>query len=458
MNNIKLTPLIVQKNVFNLDFIKTLGKTKYLKIDGEYKLTKKDYYNLVAYTNVEILDVYDMEEFEYDNEIKINLEKKVSFNSDSYKKLNINKVDRYNKTMLTINLPFKILYKNDILCDEEEDFEKLLNYIDDLEMLNIRIDKMDIIGTLIKVIEKIENKINKKIKFLNFITENKTIKNLEKIRFLEDGRIIKIWYEDGITDCTIDEFITMRQNIDKIVNEVKQKDLTNLEKIIYVYDIVKKFNYKKAKDNYSMEGRQLHKIFNTNSIVCTGYARIVSQVLNELGIKAGIYKLITKNNELHSRNLVHIIDEKYDINSIYSMEPTWESALNEQYSYSLFLTPIEKLKEYFPKEKFREDIDVLCGTKAIKEITLQDRISLYQFFQNKDLTQEEINEIIKTANRKVTLNKFCSALINVKMAEGISENILKVNVKNIIEYNNNLTKYINEKMDTKISFFNEGVK
>lgn len=457
MNKTLLTPLIVQKNAFNLDFIKTLRKTKYLKIEGEYTLTKKDYNNLIAYTNVEILDVYDMEEFEYDNEIKINLEKNISFNSDLYKKLNINKIDRYNKTMLTINLPFKILYKNETLCDEEEDFEKLLKYIDDLEMLNIRIDKMDIIETLIKVISKIENRINKKIKFLNFITENKTIKNLEKIRFLEDGRIIKIWYEDGITDCTIDEFITMRENIDKIVNEVKQKNLTNLEKIIYVYDIVKKFNYKKSEDNYSMEGRQLHKIFNTHSIVCTGYARIISQVLNELGIKAGIYKLITKNNELHSRNLVHIVDEKYDINSIYSMEPTWESALNEQYSYSLFLTPIKKLKEYFPKEKFREDIDVLCGTKTINQISLKDKISLYQFFQNKDLTQDEINGIIKTANKKVTLNKFCSALINVKIAEGISENVLKINVKNIIDYNNNLTKYINEKMGTKISFFNEGV-
>ena len=225
MNKTLLTPLIVQKNAFNLDFIKTLGKTKYLKIEGEYTLTKKDYNNLIAYTNVEILDVYD-------NEIKNNHEKNISFNSDLYKKLNINKIDRYNKTMLTINLPFKILYKNETLCDEEEDFEKLLKYIDDLEMLNIRIDKMDIIETLIKVISKIENRINKKIKFLNFITENKTIKNLEKIRFLEDGRIIKIWYEDGITDCTIDEFITMRENIDKIVNEVKQKNLTNLEKII----------------------------------------------------------------------------------------------------------------------------------------------------------------------------------------------------------------------------------
>lgn len=451
-------PLIVKEEAFGLRFIKTLQKTKYIKIDGKYKLTKKDYNNLIAYTNVEKVDVYDMEDFEYDNEIKINLEKNISFNSDTYKKINFNKAEKYNKTMLTINLPFKILFKEQEICDEEEDFKKLLRYIDNLEMLNIKVDEMDIIDTIIDVIQKIENRINRKIKFINFITENKTINNLEKIRFLEEGRIIKIWYEDGITDCTIDEFITMRENIDKIVNKVKQQKLSNLEKIIYVYDIVKKFNYKKSEDNYSMEGRQLHKIFNTHNIVCTGYARIVTQVLNELGIKAGIYKLTTKNNELHARNLVHIIDEKYDINSIYSMEPTWESALNEQYSYSLFLTPIDKLKEYFPKEKFREDIDVLCGTKTIEEISLGDRISLYQFFQNKDLTQEEIKATIETTNKKVTLNKFCEALIKVKTAEGISKNILELNVNNIINYNNKLTKYINEKMETKINFFSEGAE
>ena len=55
------------------------------------------------------------------------------------------------------------------------------------------------------------------------------------------------------------------------------------------------------------------------------------------------------------------------------MEPTWESAIKEEYAYSLFLTPIDKLKECFPKERFRQDIDVLCGNKTINEIKLIDK-------------------------------------------------------------------------------------
>ena len=72
------------------------------------------------------------------------------------------------------------------------------------------------------------------------------------------------------------------------------------------------------------------------------------------------------------------------------MEPTWESMINNNSSYSMFLTPINKLKESFPRDRFRSDIDVLCGTKKINEINLKDKISLYQFFNNKDLNQEYI--------------------------------------------------------------------
>lgn len=453
--NGKLNPLIVKKENFNEQFIKELTTETSLKIIGKYKLTQQDYNNLIVYSNIDYVEVEDIEDFEIGKEIEIKTTKQIEFKTKQFKKIKINKIEKYNKKTLTISLPFEIYFENDCLYSEEEEFKQLIKYIEDIEILNINLKTQNTTNKAIETIYKIENKINKKIQFINFITENRTIKDIEKFKFLEDDRIIKIWYEDGITDCKIDEYITMRKNIDKLVNEIKEKKLTNFEKVIYTYDIVKKYNYNKSDNDYSMDGRQLHKIFNTNNIVCSGYARLISQILNELGIKSGIYKLITKNNELHARNLVHIIDEKYNINSIYSMEPTWESALNEQYSYGLFLTPIEKLKEYFPKEKFREDIDVLCGTKKINEISLKDRISLYQFFQNKDLTQIDIEKTLKETTKKVTLNKFCNALVNVKAAEGISENILKLNVKNIIEYNNNLTEIINKKMETKISFFKE---
>lgn len=444
----KMTSLIVSKEMFNKELIRTLKDITSLKITGKYKLTKDDYDNLLIYTNIKEVEVDDIEEFTQE-EIKIRTNAKVKFESEKYKKLNINKAEGYKKTSLTINLPFEINFKNNCLYDEEEDFNKLLKYIKNIEILNINFVNATI-DKVIETIYKIENKINKKITFINIITENKTIKEIEKLRFLEDDRIIKIWYEDGITDCCVDEFITMRKNIDKIVLDVKEKNLTNLEKVIYVYDIVKKYNYKSS-DN--MDGRQLHKIFTTNAIVCSGYARIISQVLEELGVNSGIYKLMTKDNELHARSFVHIIDEKYNVNALYSMEPTWESSINEEYAYSLFLTPITRLKQTFPNEKFREDISVLCKEKQLSEISLRDRISLYKFFKNKDLTQEEINKKLEHATKEVTLSTFCEALIRVKTAQGLEKHKVELNVPKIINYNNNLVKYINSNIGTNISFF-----
>ena len=439
MNYIDNDILIVSKEDFSQKTLKKLTTQKSLKITGDYKLTKEDYDNILLLTNVQNVEVEDIEDFEYDNEIEIKTNKNIEFKTESYKKLKINKTGNYNKTSLTLTID----------NDTEEDFNKLLKHINNLELLNINLEIKNT-DKIIEMVYKIENKINKKLQFVNVITQNQTINEIEKLRFLEDDRIIKIWYEDGITDCSVDEFITMRKNIDLIVNEIKEKNLSNLERIIYAYDIVKKYNYKGSNN---MDGRQLHKIFTTDNLVCSGYSRIISQVLEELNIQSGIYKLMTKDNVLHARSFVHIVDDKYNVDALYSMEPTWESKLNEDFAYSMFLTPITKLKQTFPNETFREDIDVLCGEKKLNEISLRDKISLYQFFKNKDLTQQEVDDVINKANKEVTLNAFSEALINVKTCEGLKRNVVELNVPKIIKYNTNLINYINNNIGTKIEFF-----
>lgn len=447
-----LSPLCVLKQDFNYDFITNLGNQSYLRIIGDYCLTKSDYDNLVIYSNVSCIDVNDIEDFSFGNEIKINLMKKVEFNSLRYKKFNIDKVNGYTKNILSINLPFRLFFVDECLYNEENDFEKLLSYLCDIETLNINFDELGCVDEAIKVIYKIEDVIGKKIKFINFIVCNRTIDGIEKLLFLEDDRLIKIWYEDGINDCSINEFITMRKNIDSIINDVKSKNLSVFESVIYVYDIVKKFNYNLS-DFYSMDGRQLHKIFTTNNIVCSGYARLISEILNELGIQAGIYKLTTKNNVLHTRSLVYIVDPKYNINSLCSMEPTWESALNEECAYSLFLTPLSQLKKFFPNDHFRDDIDVLLGNKKISEISLRDKISLYQLFNNKDLNQNDIDDFICKISDDIDIDKFFKALVNVRVSQGFSRTTVVSNLQNILDYNRKLTAFLNNKLGTNVNFF-----
>ena len=190
INNI--TPITISKNELNKNSIIQLGDTKYIKIKENYTLTKKDYDLLLLYSNVEQIDVEDVEDFEYQNDLKININKKIQFKSKQFQKLTINKVDKYNKNSLTLTLPFKMYFEEDCLYSEEDDFNKLLNYIDELEMLNINLEEINTIDKVIETIKKIENKTNKKIKFINCITKNKTIPQIEKLKQIEDGRNIKI--------------------------------------------------------------------------------------------------------------------------------------------------------------------------------------------------------------------------------------------------------------------------
>lgn len=446
MNNVysKVSPFCVNCDDFNLDFIMNLGCVAYLKIVGNYSLSKSDYDNLVIYSNVVYVEVYDVLDFEFGGEIELCVSSRVSFNSDRYKKYDIDKFNGYNKDVLSINLPFSVYFSGDYLFNEEDDFSKLLDYLRDITVLNINFDDVNVVDSAIDVVLKIEDAIGHKIKSINCITGNRTINDIEKFKFLESDRVVKIWYEDGITDCSIDEFILMRNRLDHIVSSVKAKSLSPFESVIYVYDIVKKFNYKSSD---SMDGRQLHKVFGVGGMVCSGFSRVISEVLNELGIRSCVYKLIT-NNGLHARSLVHIIDNKYHINGIYSMEPTWESMLNVDSSYGLFLTPINKLKKFFPNDRFRCDIDVLCGNMNIDDIPLRDKISLYRFFDNKDLSQDYIDSVIKSACRYASLEDFCKALVNVRVVQNSY-----INVVDVVNYNNRLVNYLNVKMGTNINFF-----
>ena len=125
MNYIDNDILIVSKEDFSQKTLKRLTTQKSLKITGDYKLTKEDYDNILLLTNVQNVEVEDIEDFEFNNEIEIKTNKNIEFKTESYKKLKINKTGNYNKTSLTLTID----------NDTEEDFNKLLKHINNLNLL-----------------------------------------------------------------------------------------------------------------------------------------------------------------------------------------------------------------------------------------------------------------------------------------------------------------------------------
>lgn len=450
-NNVEIFE--VNAKDLTLEYIKNnLHDITKLRITGKKILNSKELNYILLYTNIVEIEAYDIETIDENiSDINIIIRKNIEFTSKRFNKYQINKIKGYDKKNITIELPLEKTNDNISNINEEEDFKLLLKYIKEIDTINIKISSTEHINDAIKIIYQIEEHQQTKINNINIVTPNKSYQDINKLKFLEDDRKINIIYEEGIKNCTIDEYMVMRNNIDKIVNEISKKQLSNFENVIYAYDLVKMMNYHESQDNYSMEGRQLHKIFTNNNIVCSGFSKLLSQILNELGITASSYKMLTAHNNLHTRALVHIIDNKYQINHIYSLEPTWESNLSNKDSYALFLTPIEKVKESFPLEKYRSDIDILNGEKRIEETTLNSRISLIKLFNNKHLTQDYIEEIMSQALPNITLDKFIEALIKVRVAEGYAND--KININEIIETNKNLIDMLNQKMQTNLKFF-----
>ena len=59
-----VSPFCINSNDLNDNFIMNLSNdVTYIKILGEYKLSKRDFDNFVVYSNVSIIDVFDVEDF-----------------------------------------------------------------------------------------------------------------------------------------------------------------------------------------------------------------------------------------------------------------------------------------------------------------------------------------------------------------------------------------------------------
>ncbi len=132
-------------------------------------------------------------------------------------------------------------------------------------------------------------------------------------------------------------------------------NLSPFEKFLYAYNIVKYYKkYNESSDNV-FESRKLYDVLINDYIVCVGYAKMLVDLLDKLGIASTKYSLNVdvgfdnvnpheenvaedKKSTLggHARVIVNLVDEKYGINGIYQSDPTWDNILDkDSYVYSL---------------------------------------------------------------------------------------------------------------------------
>lgn len=270
------------------------------------------------------------------------------------------------------------------------------------------------------LISEIKNDKNLELKESVFIANE--INNIDDLELLKstfpDKKIVMIYNNELAFIDDIISSIYMINYFKSIVDD----DLSPLEKITIIYDIVKSHIYKEYEQKkHSTLSRYITKMVNNDYIVCIGYVNIFNKVLKELGFETFVLELSEKKDNkvtYHSRSLVRINDPKYNINNYFVFDPTWDSdnnahikLVNDKYdidyeskegykkadslsSYKFFLIPLNLYERKFSNsfnEKLDSDGKKVQDPKVIKRLFHENQINNSSYYLPIDCFVKIIN-------------------------------------------------------------------
>ena len=219
------------------------------------------------------------------------------------------------------------------------------------------------------------------------------------------------------------------EQIDEVCKEIKDRNLSPFEAVLFVHDKATDFAYSESAKNY--ESRTLPGLFSENKIVCVGYSHYVKAIFDRLhkeGLMEGIKKVeinpcmfnkttkealqddrhINANSNEHKighvNNIIEINDPKYGISGTYRLDACWDSREGEIkkpiFGHCLF--PMNDVNSY-KGTKYKEiepetmtNLDTKGFTiKQGKRFKNSTPISLKQYFDGLDyLYKDKITDSV----------------------------------------------------------------
>lgn len=263
------------------------------------------------------------------------------------------------------------------------------------------------------------------VKSAEIVLPNQTYGDIYQLKQLAQTTDFKIKYtnDSDSSTATYEEFLNMRTAIDYYKSLIEDSNLSPVEQLAYVYDILKTMSYKENPE-HKERSRNIHAIVTDGTIVCAGYAAFAKQLLNELGIKClnvGV-TCIEENGQQghHARNFVRVDDDKYNIHGLFAMDITWDSArdisvIEEDGKQIIVARPDEEMKK--------------------KMVDSYDSLALYRHFLIPMQTYEirypnEINPELYEMYKKVQARQLVEELRQMKSGE-----VSKSSFKNIVSIN-----------------------
>ena len=286
---------------------------------------------------------------------------------------------------------------------------------------------------------------------LNIVLRIKDLNNVIKVFGNKNIENLKISFKNSEEYIQYNEFYKMHQKLEEIKKFVEYYNLSPLEQILLVYDIVKANEYTEVDldQNFNVS-RDLNQIIKGDKIVCVGFSNLIDFLLTNLGFKTDfiITEYIDEKNG-HIRNYLHLVDKKYNIDGIFALDSTWDSKKNDNYldNYSFFLKPIKYFFNYkktesitkphffemlkLKKEEFiNKMLDLYKDSKFEAALIISSLVGKYSKEFTFPITflvksNEEINNILEEIyvkyHQKINRITFKNALYKVRRIEFLNK-------------------------------------
>ncbi|MGN1370855.1 MAG: hypothetical protein ACI4XM_01040 [Candidatus Coprovivens sp.] len=204
---------------------------------------------------------------------------------------------------------------------------------------------------------------------------------------------------------TINEYERTIYGINQIVNRVKSYGYSPFEELICVYDLIRdRFYVEEQVGDKATLSRDLTSSLLGDKIVCLGFANIFKAVCDKLGINSMIFCLAYNSMSGHVRNLVYLVDEKYDIDGLYFFDPTFDCKKDDNnsflFSYRFFAKTYDEIcrlssKNYFPLNYKYFDVN---NIEKLEQSIESENLDMFLLL--KLLTDTKVNKILELIGRE----------------------------------------------------------
>ena len=303
--------------------------------------------------------------------------------------------------------------------------------------------------------EDVDLKSIEKVK--NLILMSSTIKDskIEKIVTcnLKDNELYKFvssrfenpdtwtisYYHDG-TNYYVDTIPNVRELLSymkRIKSIVVKEELTPLEKVLRVYDIVKLIDYEDSNKEYTFP-----EIITSNKSNSKGFNRLFNYILKSINIDAFLSTIKDSDGNKNLINLVRIVDKKYNINGYYLFDPSMDTLPKESYKENLRIINYNYFGIKLEDFNLNKYGDTLTGVLSILSINNYDYAKERLVTQKGIKIKRELNKFLTLFNDNLNniyndIHK-CNDIdikVIIKLCESVYEGIMKDDFLKMIKSN-----------------------